>query len=135
MSLGSIGCCCGIIAGFVVSTFVAVAVGIGVYFYVNPEAKDNCLKTIEKSWDSIKSNSEEIIDDITKNNVKPTIKKANDSVAKSTESLNIKETSVEKIKDDFSKIYSEDFFASTDKKTSNEKLPEIPKSKTGDFWR
>lgn len=138
MSLSSIGCCCGLIVGFIVSTIIAIVVGVGIYFYLSPEAKNNSVKTIEKSWDNFKSASEDFFDDITENKVKPSVDKAEEKVAsisKSTESLSVNKTNVEKIKDDFGKIYKDDFFADNKSSFSKEKLPKIPKSNSGDFWR
>ncbi len=138
MSLSSIGCCCGLIVGFIVSTIIAIVVGVGIYFYLNPEAKNSSVKTIEKSWDNFKSASEDFFDDITENKVKPSVDKAEEKVAsisKSTESFSVNKTHVEKIKDDFGKIYKNDFFADNKSSSSKEKVPKIPKSNSGDFWR
>ena len=70
--------------------------------------------------------------------MKPTVDKAEEKVAsisQSTESLSVNKTNVEKIKDDFGKIYKDDFFADNKSSFSKEKLPKIPKSNSGDFWR
>ena len=125
MSMSSIGCCCGIIVGFIVATFIAIAIGLGVYFYVNPEAKKSSVKKIEKIWDEVKDSSEDLFDEITSTNVKPNLEKASSNISQNTNSV-LNEANV---------IYEEKFVANTHKSLSNTQLPKIPKSTSGEVWR
>ncbi|MCQ2378154.1 MAG: hypothetical protein MJ016_02955 [Victivallaceae bacterium] len=51
------GCCCGVIAGFVLALFVAVAAVFGIYCYTNPDAKDRCIVY----WEKVKSGGDQLV--------------------------------------------------------------------------
>ena len=66
MSLPGSGCCCGIIVGIFFSILLAVVGTIAVFCWFNPEARDNGISVIEKTWDKVKSAGDELIGTVPK---------------------------------------------------------------------
>ncbi|MBR7104555.1 MAG: hypothetical protein IKC65_06405 [Lentisphaeria bacterium] len=64
MSLPGSGCCCGIVAGIVVSIITAVIGTIAVYCWFNPEARKSGVAVVEKQWESFKDFGDEVIDNV-----------------------------------------------------------------------
>ena len=62
MKIPGLGCCCGVIVGIVLSILILCAAAFGVYCYFNPEARNSAVVVVEKKWDQVKNEGEELIE-------------------------------------------------------------------------
>lgn len=62
MKIPGLGCCCGVITGIVLTLVILCAAAFGVYCYFNPKARDSAVVAVEKKWDKVKNEGDELID-------------------------------------------------------------------------
>ena len=51
------GCCCGVIAGFILALLVGAAATLGIYCHVNPDAKEKCIMY----WEKVKNGGDQLV--------------------------------------------------------------------------
>lgn len=61
MSLPGSGCCCGLIAGIILTLLVAVTGTVAVYCWLNPEARKSGVSAVEKGWQDFKDFGDDLI--------------------------------------------------------------------------
>ena len=61
MSLPGSGCCCGVIVGIVFSLIMSVLATVGIYCWVNPEARQRGMEAVAEGWDDFKDFGDSII--------------------------------------------------------------------------
>ncbi|MDD3885651.1 MAG: hypothetical protein PHI35_02135 [Victivallaceae bacterium] len=62
MFKGSVGCCLGIIGGFLLVLAVIAAAGFGVYYYFNEDARYEKVDEVDKSWSELKDSVDSTLD-------------------------------------------------------------------------
>ena len=64
MRCGSVGCCCGIVVGFLLALVLMAAAGFGIYCYFTPEARDQGRAVLEVKWNEIKSGGDQLVEKV-----------------------------------------------------------------------
>ena len=64
MSLPGSGCCCGVVAGIILSLVTAVLGTVVVYCWFHPEAKKAGVAVVEKQWDHFKDFGDGVIEGV-----------------------------------------------------------------------
>lgn len=49
------GCCCGIVCGCLLTILLVAGLGLGLYFWLFPEARNESITEIETVWGKVKS--------------------------------------------------------------------------------
>ncbi len=59
---GSLGCCCGLVAGCLTAILLVAAIGFGLYVYFNPDARKEGLSAAESAWTQVKTGVDDTFD-------------------------------------------------------------------------
>lgn len=59
---GSLGCCCGLLAGCFTAILLVAAICFGLYVYFNPTARREGLSAAESAWTQVKSEVDDTLD-------------------------------------------------------------------------
>lgn len=59
---GSLGCCCGLVAGCLTAILLVAAIGFGLYVYFNPDARKEGLSAAESAWSQVKTGVDGTLD-------------------------------------------------------------------------
>lgn len=73
MKIPGLGCCCGIIAGVVLTVVILCAAAFGIYCYFNPKARNSAVNAVEEKWDKVKDSGDELIEKARKSPPEPVI--------------------------------------------------------------
>ncbi len=64
MSCGSIGCCCGIIVGFILALLLSAAAAFGIYCYFTPEAREQGRAVLVMKWSEFKDSGDQLVEKV-----------------------------------------------------------------------
>ena len=64
MSCGSVGCCCGIIVGFVLALVLSAAAAFGIYCYFTPEAREQGKTVLVNTWNDFKTGGDQLVEKV-----------------------------------------------------------------------
>ena len=64
MSCGSVGCCCGLVVGFILALVLLVAASFGIYCYFNPDAMEQSRSVVVDSWGELKAGAVQLVEKV-----------------------------------------------------------------------
>ncbi len=58
------GCCCGMLAGILLVLILSGAIALGVYLWMNPDARSNFVVQLEKGWGAAKDGGDKVMSEV-----------------------------------------------------------------------